>query len=124
MSESQKDNAKVERTRRNALAIAMIAGAGILARTKRAAAEPMCERGPTCFFKGTKIRTALGERKVEELVIGDLIPTIFGGVRPIQWIERYRYQKSDPHKPWVKDILPVVSPVRRLRPMCQTAICS
>ena len=57
-------------------------------------------------MKGTKIRTAEGERKIEDLGIGDLLPTVFGGLRPIQWIGRYPIKKSDPSKPWVKDVLP------------------
>jgi hypothetical protein len=60
-----------------------------------------------CFLKATKIRTAAGERQVETLAIGDLLPTVFGGLRPIQWIGRYPLKKSDPSKPWVKDALPV-----------------
>ena len=59
-----------------------------------------------CFLKGTKIQTAEGERKVEDLAIGDLLPTMFGD-NPIQWIGRYPIRKSDPKKPWVKDALPV-----------------
>jgi Hint domain len=53
------------------------------------------------------IRTADGDRKVEDLTIGDLLPTVFGGVRPIQWVGYYRFRKSDPAQAWVKDILPV-----------------
>ena len=51
--------------------------------------------------------TADGERKIEDLAIGDLLPTMFGGLRPVQWIGRYPLKKSDPSKPWVKDALPV-----------------
>ena len=32
---------------------------------------------------------------------------MFGGLRPVQWIGRYPFRKSDPSKPWVKDALPV-----------------
>ena len=60
-----------------------------------------------CFLKGTTIRTVSGDRKIEDLAIGDLLPTMFGGLRPIQWIGRYPIKKSDPSKPWVKDALPV-----------------
>ena len=42
--------------------------------------------GGKCFLKGTKIQTAEGERKTEDLAIGDLLPTMFGGLRPVQWI--------------------------------------
>ena len=40
--------------------------------------------GANCFQKGTKILTADGERKIEDLAIGDLLPTMFGGLRPVQ----------------------------------------
>ena len=36
-----------------------------------------------------------------------MLPTHFGGIRPIRWIGRYPFKKSDPSKPWVKDALPV-----------------
>jgi hypothetical protein len=63
--------------------------------------------GGNCFLRGTKIRTAEGERKIEDLAIGDLLPTMFGGLRLVQWIGRYPIKKSDPEKPWTKDALPV-----------------
>ena len=65
------------------------------------------DKDANCFLKGTKIQTAEGERKVEDLAIGDLLPTMFGGLRPVQWIGRYPIRRSDPSKPWVKDALPV-----------------
>lgn len=66
-----------------------------------------CEGDPECFSKGTTIRTAGGDKKVEDLITGDLLPTVFGGVCPIQWIGRYPCRKSNPPTAWVKDILPV-----------------
>jgi hypothetical protein len=39
--------------------------------------------------------------------VGDLLPTVFGGICPIQWIGRYSLKKSDPTKGWVKKVLPV-----------------
>ena len=36
-----------------------------------------------------------------------MLPTRFGGLRPVQWIGRYPIRRSDPTKPWVKDALPV-----------------
>jgi hypothetical protein len=60
-----------------------------------------------CFLKGTVIRTADGDRKIEELAVGDLLPTVFGGICPIQWIGYYRHKKISQAKPWVKDVPPV-----------------
>jgi hypothetical protein len=60
-----------------------------------------------CFLRGTMIRTSEGERKIEDLVVGDLLPTVFGEMRPIQWIGRYRYRKSHPANAWVRTILPI-----------------
>ena len=36
-----------------------------------------------------------------------MLPTMFGGMRPIQWIGRFPVKKSDPSKPWVKDVMPI-----------------
>jgi len=58
-------------------------------------------------LKGTTIQTVSGNRKIEELAVGDLLPTLFNGQRPIQWIARYPFRKSDPSKPWVKAVQPV-----------------
>ena len=95
------------RTRRNMMAMGAIFGSVVLAKTTTAFACPPALCKSNCFLKGTKIRTAEGERKIEDLKIGDLLPTRFGGLRPIQWIGRYPIKRSDPSKPWVKDALPV-----------------
>jgi hypothetical protein len=60
-----------------------------------------------CFLRGTTIRTTGGDKKIEDLTAGTLLPTVFGGMRPIQWIGYYRFENRDPTKAWVKDILPV-----------------
>jgi Hint domain len=97
-----------QRTRRNIMKMGAILGAVALARVERArAGMPMpCSRC-LCLLRGTNIRTTTGERKIEDLVIGDLLPTVFSGVRPIQWIGRFPIKKSDPSRPWVKEALPV-----------------
>jgi hypothetical protein len=61
----------------------------------------------SCFLRGTTIRTAGGDKKIEELAAGDQLPTFFGGICPIQWIGHYRFRRSDPSKAWVKAVLPV-----------------
>ena len=62
---------------------------------------------PNCFLKGTRIRTIAGERAVEDLAVGDLLPTHSNGIRPIQWIGCYKLTRSDASKPWARDALPV-----------------
>jgi hypothetical protein len=114
------DLQKVERTRRNIMkmgAILSLAALQNVSKTDPASANCGNDKpvgrgcapgdGPNCFLKGTTIRTVSGDRKIEDLAIGDLLPTMFGGLRPIQWIGRYPLKKSDPCKPWVKDALPV-----------------
>ncbi len=118
----------VQSSRRNLARIGAIAASAIIAKTTPAAADPFRwledlfgggrhrhshaegGAGPSdshCFLKGTTIRTADGDRKIEELAVGDLLPTGFGGVCPIQWIGRYRFKRSDPTKAWVNDVLPI-----------------
>src|SRR5215469_18506197 len=119
--ERERQIARAQKPRRNIMAMGVIAGAAVVARARPAKADQngqgqngQGQNGQgrnggdhSCFLRGTKIQTVLGERKIEDLAIGDLLPTVFGGIRPIQWIARYRYRKSDPSRPWGKDVLPV-----------------
>lgn len=115
----------VQRTRRNIMKMGAIAVPATLASVHSAAAGGITICLPVlgchtiggggkgggvssnCFLRGTKIQTAEGEREIENLAIGDLLPTMSGGLRPVQWIGRYTARKSDPSKPWVEDALPV-----------------
>jgi hypothetical protein len=132
-SESTNSDAGMQRTRRNIMKMGAIAVPATLATVQSAKAWCLlgfigqCDRDGdgngngggngngkgkgggkgNCFLKGTKILTAEGERKIEDLALGDLLPTMFGGLRPVQWIGRYPIKKSDPSKPWVKDALPI-----------------
>jgi hypothetical protein len=116
MNESEDLALRPRRTRRNIVKMgAILAGASLAGIESARAALPPVPLAPpiptrpsgNCFLKGTKVLTAEGERKIEDLAIGDLLPTMFGGLRPIQWIGRYPFRRSDPSKPWVKDALPV-----------------
>jgi hypothetical protein len=96
-----------QRTRRNIMKMGVILGALAVTRVESALAVPApCVRC-NCLLKGTNIRTTTDERKIEDLAIGDLLPTVFGGVRRIQWIGRFPIKKSDPARPWPKQALPV-----------------
>jgi hypothetical protein len=63
--------------------------------------------GHHCFMTGTMIRTTAGYRRIESLSVGDLVPTMFAGEQPIQWIGRYKFRRSDWTRPWNKDFRPV-----------------
>ena len=121
---SELENSGTQRTRRNIMKMGAILVPAILGKISPASSQNQGGNnqggnnqggnsqggswgGGHCFLKGTKIRTAEGERKIEDLGVGDLLLTMFGGLRPIQWIGRYPLRKSDPSKPWVKDALPV-----------------
>jgi hypothetical protein len=106
------ENLGAQRTRRNIVKAVPVLASAIavsLATTRNALAGNGNGNGKhaMCFLKGTKIQTAEGERAVEDLAVGELLPTMFGGLRPVQWIGRYPIRRSDPTKPWVKDALPV-----------------
>src|SRR5208283_2647702 len=58
---------RVQRTRRNVLKMGVILAPAALVRTKTARAAPACAVRCNCFLKGTKIQTAEGKRKVEDL---------------------------------------------------------
>ena len=113
------ENPSVLRTRRNIVKAGAVLASAVslaLAGTKNALAwdgDNDCDdRGrprpsSRCLLKGTMVQTARGQRKVEDLAIGDMVPTMFGGTRPVQWIARYPLKKSNPSKSWVEDALPV-----------------
>ena len=64
--------------------------------------------GPvSCFLRGTTIRTDNDDRRVEDLIAGDLLPTAFSGICPIRYIGRYVLRKSDSDTAWARDVLPV-----------------
>jgi hypothetical protein len=110
VSELENSRSGAQRTRRNIMKMGAILTPVLLTRIKSAQAKPTCGSSSprcNCFLKGTKIETAEGERRIEDLAISDLLPTMFGGLRPVQWIGRYPIKKSNPSKPWVRDALPV-----------------
>lgn len=63
--------------------------------------------GHNCFLKGTRIATPTRACKIEDLGVGDVVVTAFGGARPIESIARFRRMRHDPSKPWDKHERPV-----------------
>lgn len=52
-----------------------------------------------CFVAGTLIRTARGERPVEEIAAGDLVLTQDNGFQPVRWVGQRRLVADDHHAP-------------------------
>jgi hypothetical protein len=111
MDEQRNLCATKQRTRRNVIKMGAILGstgaAAVLTKVHPARAKDKDKAKASCLLRGTNVQTVMGERKIEDLVVGDLLQTVFGGVRPIQWIGRFPIKKSDPSRPWVKEALPV-----------------
>jgi hypothetical protein len=65
------------------------------------------QKGPglSCFLRGTTISTALGERPVEELEVGDEVRT-FNGLKKIKWVGYDRYKKTA-GAAWIETVMPV-----------------
>src|SRR5579871_600430 len=63
--------------------------------------------GGSCFLQGTRILTATGERRIEDIAAGDLVRSAFGGIRPVQSIEGFRRFRRASKAAWTKDARPV-----------------
>jgi Hint domain len=100
----------IRRTRRNVIAMGKLVGPAVLAiALSRRGAEAAMSGGSgskPCFLKGTRIRVAEGEQKIEDLRIGDLVVTKSGAAKPVRWVARRRYRK-EPGASWVENIRPV-----------------
>jgi hypothetical protein len=93
------------RTRRNFTQAAVkTAAAGAAALTVANGPKPAAA---ACFLKGTRIRTVAGERNVEDLTIGDVLPTASRGAQIVQLIGNYTFFKNDPEKSWTEGVRPV-----------------
>ena len=88
------------------------------ARLGRANATPTVPvaRGPKSLLRGARVLATKGGSKVEDLAIGDQLPTMVGGTRPIQWIGHSLIKRRNPSKPWPEDARPVRIPRCTLAP--------
>jgi Hint domain len=62
--------------------------------------------GAACFLRGTRLLTPDGERKIEDLRIGDLLMTLSGEAKLITWIGRRMYRRST-DSGYPESVLPV-----------------
>ena len=88
----------IRSSRRNLFRMGAVVASAIVAKSTSAAAwdnhdhrERHRDRHEHCFLKGTLIRTVQGDKKVEDITVGDLLPTVFGGEAPIKSITRDRF---------------------------------
>lgn len=57
--------------------------------------ERLNTMGIPCFCQGTLLRTQDGEKRVEDLAVGDLVWTHGHGLQPIRWIGRRKLDQID-----------------------------
>jgi Hint domain len=97
----------IRRTRRNVIAMGKLLGVAVFGiAVSPGSGEAATSGGKPCFLKGTRIRVAGGEKKIEDILIGDLVVTKSGIAKPVRWVARRRYRK-EPGSPWVENIQPV-----------------
>jgi hypothetical protein len=109
MSAAESPPTGLQSSRRNLIRMGAVVASAIIAKTTPVAADRFRRedhdwddrrdrdhrdqdgRERHCFLRGTLIRTVHGDKKVEDLTVGDLLPTVFHGEVPIKSITRNRF---------------------------------
>jgi hypothetical protein len=100
----------VRSSRRNVFRLGALVASAVVAKTTTAAARGSRwdddddrddhrdrdehDKHKHCFLKGTLIRTVQGDKSMEDLTVGDLLPTVFAGAVPVKSISRDRFGAS------------------------------
>src|SRR5258708_105592 len=106
---------KIDRARRSlrkTVGVIASAVAATVLRRRPAAAQGQGgggghENDPSCFLRGTRIRTVDGYRPIETLSAGDRVIARFGGLVPIRAISAFTLQRAAPTGSWVGHSRPV-----------------
>ncbi len=101
------------RTRRNiakgaALALSVLFGFGPGKASARHGGGGDGGWDDNCFLRGTRVRTATGYRPIESICAGDLVPTHFGGLRPVRRISQHAVRRPCSSLSWPGDRRPVL----------------
>lgn len=62
--------------------------------------------GGQCFLRGTKILTDVGETAIENLRVGDVVPTVFGELRVIKRVISWKAER-EANQDWTDDVAPI-----------------
>src|SRR5262249_17360396 len=87
---------------RSQVKLALGIGTAILATTVARAAP----RPPSCFLRGTNIRTVDGEHSIEGIRVGDRVLTAAGETREVQWVGCWHAWRRE-HEAWSRHLRPV-----------------
>lgn len=114
MSSKRNGRSPLNRARRNFLGLAAATGAKVAAMGVMASSvipgSAWARRGrphwgPRCFLRGTSIATPMGDVRVEDLNVGDMVTTVTGKTMAIRWVGRQTFKRTGPA--WNSDVMPI-----------------
>jgi hypothetical protein len=112
MESANEQRGRVDRSSRNfvkaaGLMVGALAALPLSSRPANAQRDHGDRAGGNCFLRGTRIRTPLGYRKVEELAVGDFVLTRFASARSIRKIGSFGFARDSRDEAWPVEARPV-----------------